>query len=273
MLKKHFKKDKYKCTIELYIQAAKQYKKSKDKESMANAYIKAAEIAKNNVKDINSAIHLYIKSVKQYKYIDPYLADDIYNMTIIPLLIETSNFRTIAKCYKDLAELWEKEEDTSKSYKYLIKAKDVYDTEGYYMSSLLCMIKCADILCNQSKYEKAIKQLEYIVQYSIQHNVNKHICKDYLGKSLICQLCVSSLDNDINIVENSMDKYCEILPSFEHHPIYEFVKNIVIAYKNNDVDKYVKLCMNYDKQYKLDNWTASSLLLVKNMLEQDIDLS
>ena len=51
MLKKHFKKDKYKCAIELYIQAAKQYKKSKDKESMANAYIKA-EIAKNNVKII-----------------------------------------------------------------------------------------------------------------------------------------------------------------------------------------------------------------------------
>jgi tetratricopeptide (TPR) repeat protein len=268
ILKKFFKKDKYNCAIELYSQAAKQYKKSKDREYAANAYIRAADISKNKIKDINLSIELYIKAAKQYKYIDVNLADDVYNIAI-PLMIENSDFRNIAKCYKELAEMWEKEGNINKSYKLWKKSKELYETEGSNMSALLCMVKCATILCEKGKYEKAAKEFEYIVKFSISHDVNKHMCKDYLGRALICNLYICSSNDCIIGVENEMNRYCKIVPGFAHEPIYEFVKDIIKVYESNDVDKFTTLCINYDKQYNLDNWTALTLLKVKNKLAQN----
>jgi alpha-soluble NSF attachment protein len=91
--------------------------------------------------------------------------------------------------------------------------------------------------------------------------------KDYLFKAGLCHLVLGAKANDVSGVEKALDKYKDMHPAFDGTREAKLLEDCVDAYNKNDVELFTGHVFKFDSIIKLDNWTASLLLQVKDILK------
>jgi len=132
------------------------------------------------------------------------------------------------------------------------------------------LLKIAHFAAQKGDYKKAIELFEKVSVASLDVRLLQYSVKDYLFKASICHLVIAAEARDISTLSSVLDRYKDMQPSFDNSREVKLIDSLIQCYRDDAVDKFTDLVFNYDKIYRLDNWSSSLLLKIKQALRSNV---
>ncbi|CAA2980854.1 alpha-soluble NSF attachment [Olea europaea subsp. europaea] len=164
---------------------------------------------------------------------------------------------------KEIAELYEQEQNLEQAIVYYEKACDLFQSEEVTTSANQCKQKIAQFAAQLERYQKAVEIYEEIVRQSLNNNLLKYGVKGHLLNAGICQLCKS----DVVAINNALERYEELDPTFSGTREYKLLADLAAAVDEEDVAKFTDAIKEFDSMTQLDAWKTTLLLRVKEALK------
>ncbi|QHO27210.1 Alpha-soluble NSF attachment protein [Arachis hypogaea] len=168
-----------------------------------------------------------------------------------------------AKYLKEIAELYESEQNIEQAIAYYEKSADFYENEEGTTSANQCKAKVAQFASQLEQYQKAIEIYEDIARQSLNNNLLKYGARGHLLNAGICQLC----KGDVVAITNALERYQEMDPTFGGTREYRLLANIASAMDEEDVTKFTEVIKEFDSMSPLDSLKTTLLLRVKEKLK------
>ncbi|KAH8949805.1 hypothetical protein BDL97_10G050400 [Sphagnum fallax] len=252
---------KYDDAAELLEKAANSYKLAKSWDKAANAYIKLAN-CQLKLESKHEAASAYVDAANCYKKSQPQEAVRMLNLAI-GMFEDIGRLSMAAKHYKDIADIYEKEENVEKAMEYYDKAAELYSGEGTDSLANQCKIKVAQFAAQLEQYDKAIEIYEDVAKQSLNNNLLKYSVKGYLLNAGLCQICAK----DVVGINNALEKYQELDPTFSSTRECKLLMDLAGAIDEVDVVKFTDIVREYDNMSRIDQWKTTLLLRAKNVLK------
>jgi alpha-soluble NSF attachment protein len=251
---------------ELFQKAGNSFKMAKSWSLAGKAFCQAAEIQlKQNTK--HEAANLYNEAANSYKKTSPHEALECLNKSC-EIYIDMGRLVMAAKQFQVIAELFENDiVDIPNACVYYDKAADLFKTEENNASANKCLLKVAQFAAQLEKYARAIEIYEQIGTSSIDNPLLKYGARDHFFRAGMCHLCIDHLNCQQAIV-----RYESILASFNDSRESNFLKQLIGAVEENNLDGFTNAVKEYDNLSRLDNWCTTLLLRVKKTLNEEPDL-
>ncbi|KAB1214107.1 Alpha-soluble NSF attachment protein [Morella rubra] len=163
----------------------------------------------------------------------------------------------------EIAELYETEQNIEQAIVYFEKAADFFQNEEVTTSANQCKQKVAQFAAQLEQYQKSIEIYEEIARQSLNNNLLKYGVKGHLLNAGICQLCKA----DAVAINNALERYQELDPTFSGTREYRFIADIAAAVDEEDVVKFTDVVKEFDSMTPLDSWKTTLLLRVKEKLK------
>lgn len=228
----------------------------------AECYLKVAELSEK-LKQEHDAATAYVNAAKCYKGISSADAVRMFKMAV-EMHMENNRFATAAKMYKEIAELEEKEMNLEAALVAYQDSADCYFNEDSTTSGNQMLLKVAEMAASSADYSRAIQIYEKVANSSLDNNLLKWSVKDYYFKASLCNLAMGAKTGDMAKTTESLEKYMDLHPAFEDSRECKLIQSCLEAVNDGDVEAFTGHVFKYDSVYKLDNWTASILLVVKD---------
>ncbi|XP_059649295.1 alpha-soluble NSF attachment protein-like isoform X2 [Cornus florida] len=225
----------------VYIKLANCHLKLDSKHEAANAYADAAHCYKKT--NIKESINCLEQAVNQF--------------------LEIGRLNMSARYYKEIAELYEAEQNFEQAIVYFEKAADLFQSEDVTTSANQCKQKIAQFAAQLEQYQKSIDIYEEIARQSLSNHLLKYGVKGHLLNAGICQLC----KGDEVAISNALDRFQELDPTFSGTREYKLLADLAAAIDDEDVAKFTDAVKEYDSMTQLDAWKTSLLLRVKESLK------
>jgi len=254
---------KYEEAAEMYIKGANLYKISKKWEQAGAAFIKAAE-SQLKLQSKHEAATNYINAGNCLKKSNVNDAGNCLRIAI-ELFTDEGRFSIAAKHQKELAEMFEAEEDYQQAIDNYQTASDYYEGEGQTSSSNACLLKVAQFSAQLEKYDKAIEIYERVAKASLDNNLLKWSVKEYFLKAGLCHLA----SGDIVSAKRAVERYQEMDYTFSSQRECKLLQDLITACENYDVEAFTQSVADYDSISKLDQWKTHILLKVKNSIKNE----
>ncbi|KAH8947609.1 hypothetical protein BDL97_11G051800 [Sphagnum fallax] len=252
---------KYDDAADLLEKAANSYKLAKSWNRAANVYIKLAN-CQLKLDSKHEAASAYVDAANCYKKSQPQEAVRMLNLAI-NLFEDIGRLSMAAKHYKDIADIYEKEENVERAMEYYEKAAELYSGEGIDSTANQCKIKVAQFAAQLEQYNKAIAIYEDVAKQSMSNNLLKYSVKGYLLNAGLCQIC----GKDVVAINNALEKYQELDPTFSSTREFKFLTDLASAIDEVDVVKFTDIVKEYDSMSRIDQWKTTLLLRAKNALK------
>jgi len=258
---------KFEDAAELYTKAANQFKLAKKWEQSAQAFIKAAECF-IKLQSKHEAASNYVSASGCLKKVNNTEAVNCLR-TAIELFTDEGRFSIAAKHQKEIAELYEAENDSEHAIEAYQAAADFFDGESQQSAANACWLKVAQFSAQLEKYDKAIEIYEKVATGSLDNNLLKWSVKEYFLKAGLCHLCTS----DVVAANRALEKYKDMDPTFSSQRECKLLEQINAAYENLDVEAFTSAVVEFDQISKLDAWKTSILLKIKNSMKKEDSLA
>ncbi|CAK9196712.1 unnamed protein product [Sphagnum jensenii] len=252
---------KYDDAADLLEKAANSYKLAKSWNRAANVYIKLAN-CQLKLDSKHEAASAYVDAANCYKKSQPQEAVRMLNLAI-NMFEDIGRLSMAAKHYKDIADIYEKEENAERAMEYYEKAAELYSGEGIDSTANQCKIKVAQFAAQLEQYNKAIVIYEDVAKQSMSNNLLKYSVKGYLLNAGLCQIC----GKDVVAINNALEKYQELDPTFSSTREFKFLTDLASAIDEVDVVKFTDIVKEYDSMSRIDQWKTTLLLRAKNALK------
>ncbi|CAM6013810.1 unnamed protein product [Sphagnum balticum] len=252
---------KYDDAADLLEKAANSYKLAKSWNRAANVYIKLAN-CQLKLDSKHEAASAYVDAANCYKKSKPQEAVRMLNLAI-NMFEDIGRLSMAAKHYKDIADIYEKEENVQRAMEYYEKAAELYSGEGIDSTANQCKIKVAQFAAQLEQYNKAIAIYEDVAKQSMSNNLLKYSVKGYLLNAGLCQIC----GKDVVAIYNALEKYQELDPTFSSTREFKFLTDLASAIDEVDVVKFTDIVKEYDSMSRIDQWKTTLLLRAKNALK------
>jgi len=252
---------KYEDAAELYTKGANSFKVAKKWEKAGAAFIKAAECYMK-VPSKHEAATSYVAAANVLKNSSSTDAINAYK-TAVELYVEEGRFSIAAKHQKEVAELQEKDLDFEGCIESYQTAADYHEGENSTAAASSCLAKVAQYSAQLEKYDKAIDVYEDMARKSLDNSLTKWSVKNYFFKAILCYI----LQTDVITAKRQLDKYQEMDYSFGSQRECKFLQEIIAAYEAGNVEEFTQAVVEYDSISKLDQWTTTMLLRVKDKVK------
>lgn len=261
------KQSNWETAAELFENAGAQYKIAKQWDEAGHVYVKAAE-THEKIGNEHEACQDYVQSAKAFKNSSPKEAVKMFKIAC-NLHQENNRFSTAGKLWKEVAILEEKSMSVAAAVKAYQQAADCFEAEGSETSGNQMLLKIAELSAAEKDFKRAIEIYEKVSESSIDNNLLKYSVKDYLFKATLCGMVMAAKtgDEDMKDMEDTIDRYKDLNPAYDGSRECKFLEECVKAYQDEDVEAFTNCVFQYDKIYKLDNWTATLLLELKQILK------
>jgi alpha-soluble NSF attachment protein len=256
---------KIEAAMELYDKAAAQFKMTKQWDEAGDAYIKMAECAEK-LSNEGEAVAAYTNAAKAYKNGNSKEAIKTFRIAA-EMRMESNQFQQAAKLHQEIAAIEEKNLNIKGAIKAYTDAADCFQSEGSVPSENQALLKVAELCAGEEDYVRAITIYEKVAAAALESTLLKYSVKDYMFKAALCQLVLCAKDGDMKTLEDKLEKYKDQHPAFDGDRSCKLLEACMKAFEDEDVEAFTNHVFNYDKIYKLDNWTASLLLIVKKILK------
>ncbi|KAL6126812.1 hypothetical protein ACLB2K_074857 [Fragaria x ananassa] len=264
---------KYEDAAELFDKAANSYKLGKEWDKAGAVFVKLAN-CHLKTESKHEAATSYVDAAHCYKKIPLSVNEAISCLEQgINLLCDIGRLNMAARYYKEIAELYESEQNIEKAIDFYEKAADFFQNEEVTTAANTCKLKVAQFAAQIEQYPKSIQIFEEIARHSLNNNLLKYGVKGHLLNAGICQLC----KGDPVAISNALEKYEELDPTFSGTREYRFLKDIAASLDEEDVGKFTDVVKEFDSMTALDSWKTTLLLRVKEKLKakelEDEDLT
>jgi len=258
-------------TAELFVDASGQYKIAKEWDKAGQTYIRAAELYSKCNSEFEACTS-YTNAGKAYKNTDTKEATKCFTLAC-NLHRDANRFSSAGKLFKEIALIEEKECNLKGAIDAYTEAADCFEAENSTVTKNSMRLKVAEISALEQDFKRSIEIYENVAQESLDNRMQAYAVKDYLFKAGLCHLvqCAHSGEmENVKAVEDAMNTYKDMHPAFEGSRECNLLDGCIEAFKNDNCEDFTNLVFKYDKISKLNNWTASLLLEVKNVIKQGI---
>ncbi|KAJ0525637.1 putative NSF attachment protein [Helianthus annuus] len=253
--------NKHEDAADLYEKAANFYKIGKSWDQAGGVYVKLAECYLK-LDSKHEAANAYADAGHCYKKTNT--TECIARLEqALDLFMEIGRLSMSARFCKEIAELYEQQQNLEKAMDYYDKAADLYQGEEVSSSANQCRLKIAEYAAEMEQYQKAIEIYEDIARQALSNNLLKYGVKGHLLNAGICQLC----KGDDVAIRNALEKYQDMDPTFTGSREYKLLADLTASIEEEDVEKFTDAIKEFDSMTKLDAWKTTLLLRVKEMLK------
>jgi len=250
-------KEKYETAGELYTKAANSWILAKKSEAAGNAFLQAASCYLNSKITKYEAASCYVKASNIFKK-DNFTAATSALMKGIELYTDEGRFNMAAKHEKDLAEMYEAENDIQNSMKHYETAAEYYSNDGYPSQANSCLLKVAHFEASLQNFHRAIEIFEEVANSSVSNNLLKYSVKEYFLKAGLCRLA----EGDMVATKKAIERYSQLSSDFNGTREHKFLVQITEAFGNYDEEEFKSVVAEYDSISKLDPWKTAILVTI-----------
>ncbi|KAB2023079.1 Alpha-soluble NSF attachment [Gossypium arboreum] len=252
---------KYEDAADLFDKAANCFKLAKSWDKAGSTYVKLANChLKSDSK--HETAQAYVDAAHCYKKTATKEAISCLQQAV-NLFCDIGRLSMAARYYKEIAELYESEQNIEQAMDYFEKAADFFQNEDVSSSANQCKQKVAQFAAQIEQYQKAIEIYEEIARQSLTNNLLKYGVKGHLLNAGICQLC----KGDVVAITNALERYQDLDPTFSGTREYKLLADIASAIDEEDVSKFTEVVKEFDSMTPLDSWKTTLLLRVKEKLK------
>ncbi|VFQ62670.1 unnamed protein product [Cuscuta campestris] len=232
---------------DLFDKAANSFKLAKSWAEAGGAYAKLAE-CHLKLDSKHEAANAYAEAGHNYKKIDTEVAVNCLKEAV-ELFKEIGRLSMCARYCKEIAEIYEQKQYLELANEQYALAADYFEMEGVSTTANQCKTKMAEFSAHMKEYPRAIEIYEGIARYSVNNNLLKYGVRGHLLNAGICQLCLG----DIVAINNALEKYQELDPTFSGTREYKLLVDLAVALDEEDVAKFTDAVKEYDSTTKLVN--------------------
>lgn len=276
------KSDRYEKAIELLSKARDTYKHNKMWTQAIESQEKIYDLHKKLKDNINYVIPALVEIAKLYKNIDQRKAIETFKIAI-DLYNNDGKYFNAAKLWKEIIDLLCPGDPTQyfttdDEYEELLNASKcaidllVVSNESFSVNKM--KINIAIFNMHLKKYTDAIIAFEEVSKYYMEKELAFQLYAiEYLSKCIICLMANSHTytTQDINLIEEKLNYYCELLPQLDRTREKEFLTMLIKSIRDNDLVAFTNAVSKYDQVKKLDPLTIRILLVVKENIKNTID--
>lgn len=252
---------KYEDAADLFDKAANSFKLAKSWDKAGSTYLKLAN-CHLKLESKHEAAQAYVDAAHCYKKTNINEAVSCLDRAV-NLLCDIGRLSMAARYLKEIAELYESEQNIEQAVVYYEKSADFYQNEEVTTSANQCKQKVAQFAAQLEQYQKSIEIYEEIARQSLNNNLLKYGVKGHLLNAGICQLC----KGDVIAITNALERYQELDPTFSGTREYRLLADIAAALDEEDVVKFTDVVKEFDSMTPLDSWKTTLLLRVKEKLK------
>ncbi|KAJ1426309.1 Tetratricopeptide-like helical domain superfamily [Sesbania bispinosa] len=252
---------KYEDASDLFDKSANSYKLAKSWDKAGSTYIKLAN-CNLKLESKHEAAQAYVDAAHCYKKTKINEAVSCLDHAV-NIFCEIGRISMAARYLKEIAELYESEQNIEQAVVYYEKSADFYESEEVSTSANQCKQKVAQFSAQLEQYQRSIEIYEEIARQSLNNNLLKYGVKGHLLNAGICQLC----KGDVIAITNALERYQELDPTFSGTREYRLLADISAAIDEEDVGKFTEVIKEFDSMTPLDSWKTTLLLRVKEKLK------
>ncbi|KAM7271780.1 hypothetical protein ACFE04_030994 [Oxalis oulophora] len=191
------------------------------------------------------AADLFDRAANSYKLAKSFAISQLEEA--INCFCDIGRLNLAARYYKEIAELYESEQNIEQSIVYYEKAADFFQSEEVNTTANQCKQKVAQFAATLEDYQKAIEIYEDIAKQSLNNNLLKYGVKGHLLNAGICQLCKA----DVVAITNALEKYQDLDPTFSGTRECRLLSDIAAAIDEEDVAKFTDVIKEFDSMTPL----------------------
>jgi len=254
---------KYDEAIELYQQAANQYKLAKLWQEAGNCFVQCAFCASKSGSTNDQATHLQeagnvLKKVSTTGAVEQFeKAISIYSAG--------GRFQQAGKLLLTIAELYEAERLQHKECKeYYKRAAEMFELDDHGKSSFTkCNLKYAEFAAKDGELTEAIQIFESEGEKALGNNLLQFGAKEHFLNAGILHL----VGGDSVTINLAVDKYRSLDPRFAASREGELLVGLAEAFENSDADAFTDKLADFDAIKPLDAWKTEFLVKAKEHLQ------
>ncbi|KAJ7959574.1 Alpha-soluble NSF attachment protein [Quillaja saponaria] len=252
---------KYEDAADLFDKAANSFKLAKSWDKAGSTYIKLAN-CHLKLESKHEAAQAYVDAAHCYKKTTINESISCLDQAV-NLFCEIGRLSMAARYFKEIAELYESEQNIEQAIVYYEKSADFFQNEEVTTSANQCKQKVAQFAAQLEQYQKSIEIYEEIARQSLNNNLLKYGVKGHLLNAGICQLC----KGDVVAITNALERYQELDPTFSGTREYRLLADIAASIDEEDIGKFTDVVKEFDSMTPLDSWKTTLLLRVKEKLK------
>jgi len=252
---------------ELIKQAANIYKLAKDWENAANAYIRCAQIEKENKGD---PADLYLEAANMQRKYNPATAVKTMGEAV-EALCSDGKITQAARIKKQIGEIYEADKEYVLAAKHYQDAVELYQMEGENnttTNNILLKVPELRVIAEENKEHivEAIKIYEQVASKYLENRLTAPSAKDLYFRASLLHLA----NADTVGSENAIEKYSDLDPTFGTSREAKFVKALIKAIEEQNVQAFSDECWEFNNITPLDRWKTTVLNRAKAHLEKSI---
>jgi len=252
--------NKHEEASELFEKAANNYKLAKLWNEAGGTYMRLAE-CHVKLDSKHDAASTYVDAANSYKKTN--LAKSVQCLEMaIEAFTELGRLSLVAKHHKDIGEILEGENNIEKAMFHYEQAAELYEGEEQTSTSNTCKLKVAQFAAKMELYVKAVELFEAVAMASLDNNLLKYSVKTHLLHAGLCQLC----RNDPVAVNNALERYQEMDPTFTGTRECKFLEELALATEEGDVQQFTNAVAEFDSLSRLDSFKTTMLLAAKKIV-------
>ncbi|KAH6773892.1 alpha-soluble NSF attachment protein 2 [Perilla frutescens var. hirtella] len=252
---------KYEDAADLFDKAANSFKLAKSWDQAGAVYVKLAN-CHLKLDSKHEAANSYADAAHCYKKSNIKESISCLEQSV-NLFLEIGRLNMSARYYKEIAELYEQEQNLEQAILNYERAADLFQSEEVTTSANQCKQKVAQFAAQLEQYHKSVEIYEEIARQSLNNNLLKYGVKGHLLNAGICQLC----KGDVVAINKALERYQELDPTFSGTREYKLLADLAAAIDEEDVAKFTDAVKEFDSMTQLDAWKTTLLLRVKEALK------
>ncbi|KAI9895340.1 hypothetical protein PsorP6_019300 [Peronosclerospora sorghi] len=247
----------------------KDYSRMKESSRAAQFYQHAAE-ALAKVNPMGEEFRGSSKSTDDSSHLIVFCAATdamMHYKTAISMLCDAGRFSTAAKLQKQVAEIYEKQDNKEEALEAYRSAGDYFAGENQSSSANNMMLKVAQLSAELEKFDAALEIYESIAKSSMESNLLKFNAKSHLLNAGICALATK----DMVLVQMKWEEFQDIDYTFADSREGKFLRQMMESYEAFNADAFADAVFQFDSISKIEPWKISLLLRIKENIMGEVD--
>ncbi|RLN89109.1 hypothetical protein BBJ28_00006553 [Nothophytophthora sp. Chile5] len=193
----------------------------------------------------------------------------VHYRTAISMLCDAGRFSNAAKLQKQIAEIYEQQENKEEALEAYRQAADYFSGENQASSANNMLLKVAQFSAELEKFDAAMEIYETIAKSSMESNLLKFNAKNHLLNAGICALATK----DMVLVQMKWDEFQDIDYTFADSREGKFLQAMNQGAEAFNADAFADAVFQFDTISKIEPWKITLLLRIKEGLIGEVDVA
>lgn len=248
---------------QLYQRAGNQFKAAKQWELAGTSFRNAARLLSSDGLNLrHDAAQALVDAGMSFRKSNTEAALDAYKEAV-DILVDMGRFSMAAKHLAACGDILAEVREFKRSVDNYQRAAEYYRSEESHTTADKHSLKAADILAQElNQFKQAQEIYEMIGNRCADSNLLKYSAKEHFFKAILCHLNI-----DVINAQQALERYPNILPSFQDSREFKLCQQLVKAMDEGKVDDFTQAIQEYDQISRLNDYTTSLLLRAKKTID------